>query len=209
MTDEAQTCRIMIADDHVLLVDAIASAMKTRGSYEIAKANSFPDLYKALDAGAQFDLILLDLRMPGMNGMDSIRKLLADCPDTRIVLFSGNAEPKLVRSAMREGVAGFIPKTMPMPAMLTAVEMIEQGQVFVPANVTLHAEDAGKAKEDLTEIELQILRRVSDGLTNKEIALEIDTSEANVKMFLRAINGKLGTRNRTHAAMLAHDLGLI
>ena len=201
--------RILIADDHRMITEAVARLLERSGGFETDVVGSLPEAIQALTEDTGYDLLLLDVRMPGMSGLDSVERVLARAGDTKVVLFSGEADRRFVAGAVELGVRGLIPKTMPLKALTSALHLVLSGEVFMPVEgaATAGSIDAGEA--GLTQLETTILRLASDGHTNKEIALHVNLGEVAVKMHMRAICRKLDARNRTHAAMMARSLGII
>jgi two-component system nitrate/nitrite response regulator NarP len=147
--------------------------------------------------------------MPGMAGIGSIQQLLAKHPDLKIVLFSGSVSSEFVFQNLQAGVRGYVPKTLPLRSLTSALRLVLSGQVFLPMSLLSEADGStgfdqrGDSQKLLTPKEVNILRLVSDGKTNKEIAWALGASEVTIKMYLRTVFNKLGASNRTHAVMLA------
>ena len=154
-------------------------------------------------------MLLLDVFMPGMAGIGSIQQLLAKHPDLKIVLFSGSVSSEFVFQTLQVGVRGYVPKTLPLRSLTSALRLVLSGQVFLPMSLlsevdgTPSFEQRGDNQKLLTPKEVNILKLVADGKTNKEIAWALGASEVTIKMYLRTIFNKLGASNRTHAVMLA------
>jgi two-component system, NarL family, nitrate/nitrite response regulator NarL len=212
-TDDVMTppISVLIADDHVLLAEAVAAALQAPPrNFRTHLTANLEETYQAIKSETHFDLIMLDLRMPGMLGLKSVKEVIAAAAPTKVVLLSGNADTTLVRAAVDEGGLGLIPKTLSLKSLVSVVEFVLSGQVFVPA------EDAGgrKAAESrgiakLSEREVSILRFTADGRTNKEIASALGLTEVTIKMHMRAICRKLNARNRAHAVTISNEYGLL
>ena len=145
-----------------------------------------------------------------MLGLKSVKEVIAAAAPTKVVLLSGNADTTLVRAAVDEGGLGLIPKTLSLKALVSVVEFVLSGQVFVPAEDTIGrkaAESPGIA--NLGEREVSILRFTADGRTNKEIASALGLTEVTIKMHMRAICRKLNARNRAHAVTISNEYGLL
>lgn len=210
-TDDADDApaRVLIADDHRMITEAVARLLERSGGFETRVVGTLPEAIQALAGDTPYDLLLLDVRMPGMTGLESVQRVLARAGDTKVVLFSGEADRRFVAGAVDLGVRGLIPKTMPLKALTSALQLVLSGEVFMPAAGAPPAGSGAPDGTDLTELEIIILKLASDGATNKEIALHVNLSEVNVKMHMRAICRKLDAKNRTHAAMLARSLAVI
>jgi DNA-binding NarL/FixJ family response regulator len=179
----------------------------------VREAASFSALKAAVAANPDFDLILLDLDMPGARGFSSLLWLRGEHPTVPIVVVSGQAQPALMRRAMDFGASGFIPKSVEPDVMAGAVRTVLDGGVWVPPEIS--QTDAHDAEQDqarriasLTPQQFRVLMMVADGLLNKQIAHEIGVTEATVKVHIAAIMRKLGLFRRTQLAVLAQRLTL-
>lgn len=203
--------KVLIADDHVLLAQAIADILERSGELSVDVVST---RQAALDALAEhsYDVLLLDLRMPGMYGLSSVVEIITQWKDTSIVLFTGNLDRKFLDDAMEAGLRGYIPKSMPLKSLEVALRLIHTGLVFVP-QVEAEAEHAqsgpAAGESTLTDRELHVLRFASEGATNKEIARLLAVPETQIKMLMRSICFKLPARNRAHASVIARERMLI
>jgi len=204
------TNRIVIADDHPLFRDAleqtIASALV---DLEIHQAGSLENVISILEGPDEFDLILLDLKMPGVLGFSGLMFLRAQFPNIPVVVVSASEEATVVRRIMELGASGFIPKSASMDDMQQAVKTILAGEVWVPDNIDLNSdkddEDADLARRmtTLTPQQMRVLMMLRDGLLNKQIAFQLDVSEATIKAHVSAILQKLNVDSRTQAVIAA------
>jgi two-component system nitrate/nitrite response regulator NarP len=204
--------RVLVADDHALVREAVASYLTDREGFEIQHAGSLQETLDALAEDPVPDVVLLDLVMPGMDGMSSIHKVLEHCGPARLVIFSGSTNHSFVAQAIEVGVRGFMPKTMSLRSIGSALRMVRDGEVFVPSAMftdTFSVGTRSPARDGapFTTIEAQVLKLAATGKTNKEIAVTLQTTEVLVKMYMRSICKKVDARNRTHAAMRARELG--
>lgn len=200
---------IVIADDHNLVRDAVAETLTAEGGFSVSSVGDLPSTLLALQGPEPVDMLLLDVFMPGMAGIGSIQQLLAKYPELKIVLFSGSVSSEFVFQTLQVGVRGYVPKTLPLRSLTSALRLVLSGQVFLPMSLlsevdgTPSFEQRGDTQKLLTPKEVNILKLVADGKTNKEIAWALGASEVTIKMYLRTIFNKLGASNRTHAVMLA------
>jgi DNA-binding NarL/FixJ family response regulator len=207
--------RLIIADDHPLFRGALREAVS--GLFEdvdIAEAGSFEDLAKLLERGADVDLILLDLTMPGVRGFSGLMYLRAQYPSVPIIVVSANDDPGVLRRCMDFGASGFIPKTLGIESMRGAITRVFEGGVWTPPEIELGAgADADTADlltrlTSLTPQQVRVLMMLSEGLLNKQIAYELGVSEATVKAHVSAILQKLGVDSRTQAVIAASKIEL-
>ncbi|MGR3460905.1 MAG: response regulator transcription factor [Roseovarius sp.] len=200
--------RVLLADDHDLVRDTLAAYLRSEGGFDVAVAGKFDDALAMVRAQDRFDLVLLDYRMPGMAALAGLARMReqARCP---VAILSGTAPPEVARRALRAGAAGFLPKTLAPRALIAAVRRILGGDTYAPCDFLTADRDPGaEADIALTARERDVLTGVSDGKSNKEIARDLAIQEVTVKLHLKTLSRKLGARNRTHAAMLARDMGL-
>ena len=201
---------VLIADDHHLVRDALANALKEDDKFSVMTADSFETVQYEITNSGKIDVVLLDIVMPGMEGLKSVEKIVNLNSGGAVVVFSGNTAPDFTSKALELGARGFIPKTLPLRSLAAAIHLIAMGQVFVPIETTTVPIETDEDKTNrLTPRELTVLNYVSDGLTNKEIAWEIGVVEVTVKMHMRSICIKLNAKNRAHAVILASKLGLL
>jgi len=200
--------RLAIADDHPLFRGALREAVigHTPGA-SIAEVGSFDDLTALLEQEADFDLVLLDLTMPGVRGFSGLIYLRAQYAALPVVVVSGNEEPAVIRRCLDLGASGFIPKSMSVSAMRDAIAAVLRGDTFTPPD--MDAPSRGDGETDaiiarlgtLTPQQVRVLMMLSEGRLNKQIAYELSVSEATVKAHVSAILQKLGVESRTQAVI--------
>jgi DNA-binding NarL/FixJ family response regulator len=207
---DAEFHHLLIADDHPLFRGALREAVN--GLFDraqIAEAGTFEEVTELLERGGDIDLILLDLRMPGVRGFSGLMYLRAQYPSLPIVVVSANDDPAVIRRCMEFGASGFIPKTLGVEALRQAVAQVLRGEVWTPPDVDLQRDtDAESAAviarlATLTPQQVRVLMMLSGGLLNKQIAYELSVSEATVKAHVSAILQKLGVESRTQAVIAA------
>ena len=207
--DNENTLKIAIADDHKLLADAVSSMLGGEGGFETSCCYDLESLLKLLGRG-KFDVILLDLKMPGMSGLDSVAQVVRAARDGYVVLFTGQVDRHVLDKALELGVRGLIAKTMPLRSLGSIIELISSGQIFVPVGADFPGSTTDlENNHGLNDKELYVLRLAADGMTNKEIAREMGATEVIVKMHMRSICRKLGARNRAHAAIISRERSLL
>jgi DNA-binding NarL/FixJ family response regulator len=205
--------RLLIADDHPLFRGALREAIRGLfGHADIGEAGTFEEVADLLERGGEVDLILLDLRMPGVRGFSGLMYLRAQYPSVPIVIVSANDDPAVIRRCVEFGAAGFIPKTLDIEGLRGAIARVLQGEVWTPPEIDLAADaDAESAAmisrlSTLTPQQVRVLMMLSGGLLNKQIAYELGVSEATVKAHVSAILQKLGVDSRTQAVIAAGRL---
>jgi two-component system, NarL family, nitrate/nitrite response regulator NarL len=209
VTSQSNAQRLIIADDHVLFSDALASLIRNKWpSWIVDHVPSLMDLRSHLKAGNRYDIILLDLRMPGMSGPQSIAPVLEFSGETKVILMSGLATASEINAAFNEGVAGFIPKSESGENFLLALKQLIDAEPGQPLRSAPNEMDAGQLSK-LSPRELDTARFMAQGLSNKEIAKELGISPATVKVYSKSIIMKFGVRNRTEFAGEAIRLGLV
>jgi DNA-binding NarL/FixJ family response regulator len=207
------TYRFVIADDHPLFRGALREAVGGLfDRMEIAEAGSFEEVVGLLEHGGEVDVILLDLRMPGVRGFSGLMYLRAQYPSVPVIIVSANDDPTAIRRCMQFGASGFIPKTLGTEEMRTAIARIINGGVWTPPDVDLNAGADTETAElmarmaTLTPQQVRVLMMLSEGLLNKQIAYQLGVSEATVKAHVSAILQKLGVESRTQAVIAASKI---
>ena len=207
----------VIADDHPLFRDALKSAVaRLYPNATIAEADTTASLQALLERGEEPDLLLLDLHMPGASGFSGLIHVRARFPSLPVIVVSGNEEPGVIRRAVAHGASGYIPKSTGLDEMAQAIAQVLDGDVWLPASAAssqpthLAPDEADIAKRlrDLTPQQFRVLMMLADGLLNKQIAYELNVSEATIKAHMTAILKKLGASNRTQAVVAASKLQL-
>lgn len=203
--------RILIADDHDLVREALGSLIEKDSEFEVSHADDFDGAAGKITSSGPFDLVLLDYGMPGMNGLDGLNRAMTMNDGRPVALMSGTAPRTVAEEALATGAAGFLPKTMAARSLLSAIRFMAMGEQFAPVQfMTDKAEEpASPLARQMTEREMQMLDALCRGLSNKEIARELELQEVTVKLHVKTACRKLGARNRTQAAMMARDAGLV
>ena len=202
--------RVLIADDHDLLRDTLVMFLQAQGDIETSTAADLAGACKLIEDEDAFDLILLDLNMPGMNGLDGLKRAMTMNGGQRVALLSGSASRDIVEKALEAGAAGFVPKTLPAKSMINAVKFMAMGEQYAPIDFMTAADDAPKhpLAEKLTPRELQVLKGLTEGKSNKEIARDLEVTEPTVKLHMKTLYRKLDASNRTQAALIAREAEL-
>lgn len=205
--------KILVADDHPLYRDAAATQLRRLYPHAtVEEAASLAEASAVVRNGkGAYDLFLVDFHMPGVS-VEAIGNLAAKFPETPIAIISGTANRDDVRSAIASGARGFVPKTATADQFSSAIAMLLAGGTSVPAEFLQperEAQESGPAwLALLSPRELQVLKAVARGISNKEIARELGLAEVTVKLHLSAVFRKTGAHSRAEAAVLATKAGI-
>jgi len=205
---------IVIADDHPLFRGALRQALSdVDGDVSFAEAGSLEEVVQALEAGGeQTDLVLLDLKMPGVQGFSGLMFLRAQYPGVPVVIVSANEDAPVIRRSLDFGASGYIPKSASAVDMRIAVETVLSGGIWVPAELDLAEGEDNEAQQialrlaTLTPQQVRVLMMLGEGLLNKQIAYELTVSEATVKAHVSAILQKLDVESRTQAVIAVNRI---
>ena len=198
--------RILLADDHELVLDGFKAVIERHAPVaEVATARNFDEAFALVLANGCYDLTLLDLNMPGMQGLEGLKRMVAQCPDSAVAIITGMVTKPVATSALAAGAKGFIPKTLSGAKLIAALEMMMAGEVYAPADL-MRASGATEGlkvvgAEVLTPRELEVAAMLVKGASNKEIARALDLQEVTVKLHVRNLCRKLETKNRTQIAV--------
>jgi DNA-binding NarL/FixJ family response regulator len=214
-TPESGCGTIVIADDHPLFRGALKQALTgIFTQLNVIEAGTLEETTAALNSGQDVDLVLLDLKMPGISGFSGLSFLRAQHPSIPVVVISGVQDSATIRTCMEFGASGYIPKTTPIEQINNAVRAVLAGENWTPPDIPL-GEGADKETGDLvrrlaslTPQQMRVLTMLSEGLLNKQIAYELSVSEATVKAHVSAILMKLGVESRTQAVIAASKLDI-
>ncbi len=222
---------VLLADDHLLFRDGLRRLLaQSNENMTFFEASSFDDVRRMCggETGGEtaFDLILLDLGMPGWTGFETLGEIHARLPRTLLVVVSASEKRSDLLAALENGAAGFIPKSSSAKVLMGALQLVLAGGVYLPEQAirsermtdhgTAYGVGGGAGEDDalgqlagseqLTPRQRDVLNRLRDGKSNKQIAHELGLTEGTVKVHVTAILRQLGVRNRTQAAITANGL---
>lgn len=209
--------RVMVVDDHQVVREGVTSMLMAAGEIEVVAqaANAAEAIQKARTL--QPDVILLDIRLPGTSGWEACRTLTAELPDSRVIMLTSFEDEDYLLKALRAGARGYLLKTASHEEIVDAVRSVMRGERLLSppmvdklvSRFSELAREMEKLETGMDEDEIEILRLLSRGATNAEIAVATNWSEVSVKRKLQVIFDKLGVQDRTSAAVEAVRRGLI
>jgi DNA-binding NarL/FixJ family response regulator len=207
--------RILLADDHPLFREGIKPLLhKLGGQVEIIEAQDYPSAFDAARRAGGLDLALMDLYMPGMNGHAGIARFRAAFPDAPVIILSASEQPEEIQCLLDMGALGYITKSSPGEVILHALRLVLAGGLYVPPRL-LGGTAAGEAEDAaagqrlvLTQRQLEVLRELAQGKSNRQIAEALRVTEGTVKIHLASIYRLLEVNNRTEAVVVAQKMGL-
>jgi DNA-binding NarL/FixJ family response regulator len=209
--------QIIVADDHPLFREALKAAVsRLDRDLDFIEADSVAAMLAAVEANPGADLLLLDLNMPGAYGFNALAHVRGSRPELPVVIVSADDDPQTIAAALRFGAQGFIPKSTEAGRIGRAVEAVLQGEIYTPPGYQPPRTPASSAEEieiarrvaDLTPQQFRVLGMLCVGLLNKQIAYDLNVSEATVKAHVTAILRKLGVTTRTQAVLAAGRLAV-
>ncbi len=205
----------LIVDDHPLFCDALSMTLRAvAGIDEVATADRIETAIARLDSGALPDVVVLDLNLPDVTGLDGLIRLKATVRDVPVVVVSSLADNRVIGAALRAGAAGFVPKHSHREVFRAAFEAIRRGEGYVPEGFVPVADPKAPASQReaaiarlglLTRQQAKILQLICEGKLNKQIAYELTIAETTVKAHVTAIMRKLGVQSRTQAVLIARE----
>ena len=201
--------RLMVVDDHAVLREGLRFMLRSEESIEIVSEASDGREALALLEAARPDVVLLDMNMPGMGGLETLVQIRESRPDIAVLILSMYDDPEYVDQALRRGAAGYLLKSVSRDELVRAVQAASTGDGYLQAEITLPVlrTFAASAQPDgdlqLSPREREVLQLVADGMSTKQAAIELDIAESTVKTYLRTLFDKLGASHRAHAVALA------
>jgi DNA-binding NarL/FixJ family response regulator len=200
--------RIIVVDDHPLFRGALTQALGSAlAGARIDQAASLAELEALIAQRSDTDLVLLDLSMPGVQGLSGLLLLRSQHPDIPVVVVSAHDDPETIRRCMEFGASGYVPKSLSVETIRTAVETVLGGGVWTPPDVNLeratdsNTDDVVARLSTLTPQQVRVLMMLGQGLLNKQIAYQLGVSEATIKAHVSAILQKLHVDSRTQAVI--------
>ena len=201
---------VLVVDDHPLFRSGIAGVIaELAAAVETTEASSCEKALGLLAAGREFALILLDLNLPGMDGMTGLARLRDAAPATPVVVLSATEDSRKIKQAIAAGAKGYVPKSAGRDILLNALRLVLSGGVYLPINIMESPAPAATAAEQLTPRQREVLQWLVRGKSNKEIADLLGMAENTVRVHVAAIFRYLDVKNRTQAGYAATRRGLL
>jgi DNA-binding NarL/FixJ family response regulator len=206
----ADTIRILVANDHPVVRDGLVAMLGTQADFEVVgQAATGLEAVRQV-AALRPDVVLLDLEMPEMDGVEVIKQLGRDTPDARVIVFTAFDTDDRIVGAVQAGAQGYLLKGAPREEVFQAVRVVRSGgSLLEPVVASKLLRQVSQDFQPLTPRELEVLGLVAQGLQNKEIAARLVITERTVKFYVSSILAKLGAGNRTEAVAIAAQRGLI
>ena len=207
MSIDPSLIRILTVDDHPLLRKGIAALVNVESDMKlVAEASNGEEAIEKFRS-FQPDVTLMDIQMPGLNGIETISQILKDFPNARIIVlttYSGDAQ---AARALKAGARGYLLKRQVHRELLETIRAVHAGQKRIPQEIAVELVD--HARDDLTPREIDVLRLIANGNANKQIADHLSVGEASVKSYVSNILSKLGANDRAHAVTIGLKRGII
>lgn len=207
--------KILFADDHPLFREGVKPVLrKLDPEVEIIEATDYPGAFAAMHANSDVELALLDLYMPGMTGIEGIPRFRAAFPSTPVVVLSASEQTEDIQKLLSAGALGYITKSSSTEVILSALRLVLAGGLYVPPSLLEHSHTGGtpasevNAAYSLTSRQIEVLRELAKGRSNKQIANALNVTEGTVKIHLASIFRILKVSNRTEAVLVAQKMGL-
>jgi len=212
-TVDTALIRVVVVDDHALHRDGTRQILEAHPDLQVVGDASSGEVALALINQLRPDVVLMDIRLPGMNGIEVTRRLTRDHPDVRVLMVSAYDEDEYVRGALEAGAAGYLGKTAPGKELVQAVRAVARGTSVLQSGLTARLLMSTRPREhgvaDLSERELAVLTLLAAGLHNREIAEQLSISTRTVDRHCDNIYAKLGVSSRTEAVVRAISTKLL
>jgi two-component system response regulator DegU len=211
------TIRLMLVDDHRMLRQGLRRSLEEEGFYVVGEASDGDEAVRLVPA-AKPDVILMDVSMPDMDGIEATRRILQTDPDKRVVMLTMHADKDLIDAAIKAGAVGYLTKDCSTDEVIDAVRMAANGETALSPQLakTMLSEvrkiDEKAAREEdrlVTKREEEVLQLIADGCSTPEVAQKLYISQKTVKNHLASIYEKLNARDRTQAVLLAVRMGIV
>jgi DNA-binding NarL/FixJ family response regulator len=201
--------KVLLVDDHPLMLDALRVVLESQDDISVVAEADSGEKVLPLVGQTGPDVVLLDVRMPGMDGLTVLGQLRDSFPSVAVVMLSGIEDPELVRAALEDGAAAFLLKQLDPRDLAAAIRAVVRGTIFRPLGPGASSKQSALEQTGLSKRELSILETLQSGASNREIARQLFLAEQTVKFHLTNIYRKLGVTSRTEAVRQAYEEGLL
>lgn len=205
--------KILLADDRPLFREGVKPVLfKLAPRVSLIEADDYPSAFAAMNKAKEVDLALLDLFMPGMSGLDGVIRFRAAFPDIPVVVLSAAEQVEDIQRLLAAGALGYITKASPSDVILSALQQVLAGSVYVPPSLLDYPAEADNSPKinhpALTSRQMQVLREMAKGMSNRQIGDVLQVTEGTVKLHIAAIFRLLKVNNRTEAVLVIQKMGL-
>jgi DNA-binding NarL/FixJ family response regulator len=204
----ADRIRIMLVEDHQVVRQGLVALLSTMDELEVVGSVGDGLEANAAVTYVQPDITLIDLQLPKLGGVETIRRIRTDFPQARFIVLTTFDGDEDIYRALQAGARAYLLKGMPLDELVTTIHAVHNGKLHIPSSVAEKLAQRVSGQE-LTARELSVLERIVAGRANKEISADLFISEATVKTHINSLLGKLGVADRTHAATVAIQRGLV
>lgn len=211
--------KLLVVDDHPVLREGLVALLRQLGPDTVVlEAGDAQAALRLVEEQSDLDVVILDLVLPGLNGLSALPEFGRSRPDLPVIVLSSSEEPQDARKALAQGALGYVPKSASQHTLISAIKLVLEGEIYVPPLIlndmaSRRSSALPRRNEEtgsiLTPRQIEVLRRLSQGQPNKTIANELDLSEKTVKAHITAIFKALNVVNRTQAAAVGREAGLI
>ncbi len=201
--------RVLIADDHRLIAEGIKRSLEESSDFEVvAEANTGSQILPLIRR-TNPDVVLLDLRMPGVDGLTALEQIKRDHPAIKVVILSASSDQQVIQAALAKGASAYVIKSVNPVDLASTLRQVMEGSVFHAVGLPAQGQASSASELGLTAREVSILQALARGLSNQAIGKELFVAEQTVKFHLTNIYRKLEATNRTEAVRLAYQRGIV
>jgi two-component system NarL family response regulator len=204
----AEPIRLMLVEDHQVVRQGLVALLSATDGLEVVGAVGDGVAAQEMFRRLQPDVTLMDLQLPKLGGVEAIRRIRGEFPQARVIVLTTYDGDEDIYRALQAGARAYLLKGMPLEELVTTIHAVHKGRLHIPAAVAEKLAERVSGQE-LTARELSVLERIVAGRANKEISADLFISEATVKTHINSLLGKLGVADRTHAATVAIQRGLV
>jgi DNA-binding NarL/FixJ family response regulator len=201
--------RVLIADDHRLIAEGIKRSLEESSDFEVVAEATTGSQILPLIRRTSPDVVLLDLRMPGVDGLTALEQIKRDHPEVKVVILSASSDQQVIQAALAKGASAYVIKSVNPVDLASTLRQVMEGSVFHAVGLPAQGQASPAAELGLTAREVSILQALARGLSNQAIGKELFVAEQTVKFHLTNIYRKLEATNRTEAVRLAYQRGVV